>query len=303
MKLKLFFFLLFVIEVGSITLAQSYFSFMQTDISSGKRRKPKNSMAKGTAFVYWGYNRSAYTKSTIHFTGVGYDFSLKGVRAVDRPSTTINEYINPTKFTVPQFNFRMGYNFANYWNISLGYDHLKYVMVHGPEYLINGTISSNLNSNWSGTYDSQIVTTEEKDFHYENTNGQNYIRAELTRVKNIVRNNRDNFTITGLLGISTGMILSFNDFTFAGKKDMATPSLSGLGASLHSGLRFEFFKHIFLQTNLNSGFLYQTRVKTRPNDYGAFAKQHFGYIETNIVLGALFYIRPTNSCDSCPVWR
>lgn len=303
-SLKLFFYFLIVIfNTNNSVLAQFHSSYIDNDLLAENRKKPKNSMARGTLFFYWGYNRSAYTKSNIHFSGNGYDFTLSGVRAKDRPANTLSEYVDPTKFTVPQFNFRIGYNFANYWNISLGYDHLKYVMIHGPEYLLNGAINNGVDANWSGTYNNQIVTTDESNFHYENTNGQNYIRGEITRVKNIVRNNRDNFTLTSLLGFSTGVILSFNDFTFGGRKDTATTSLSGLGFSLHSGLRFEFFKHLFLQTNLNAGYLMQMHVKTRPQDYDAFAKQRFGYVEGNIVLGALFYIRPTNSCDSCPVWR
>jgi hypothetical protein len=296
-------FLFFISIFCELSHSQYSSSYYDLDFPSQKRKKPKNSMAEGTLYLYWGYNRAAYTKSKIHFVGNGYDFTLSGVKAKDRPANKLSQYIDPTKFTVPQFNLRIGYNFANYWNISLGYDHLKYVMVHGPEYLLNGKISNGIDANWSGSFQDNVVTTDENSFHYENTNGQNYIRAELTRVKNIVRNNIDNFTLSSLLGISSGVILSFNDFTFGGRKDLATTSLSGLGLSLHTGLRFEFFKHLFLQTNVNAGYLSQMHVKTRRNEYSAFAKQQFGYVEANIVLGALFYIRPTNSCDSCPVWR
>ena len=284
--------------------AQIKSSFLANDFSSAipKRQKPKNSMAKGTGFISWGYNRSAYTRSTINFTGAGYDFSLKGVKATDRPSTKLSEYFNPTKITIPQFNIRAGYNFKNYWNISVGYDHLKYVMVHGQEYLLNGRINGGIDPNWSGNLSDKIVVTNDKDFHYENSNGMNYIRVELTKVRNIVRNRRDNFTMSYLLGVSSGAILSFNDFTFGGKKDVATVSLSGIGLSGHAGMRFEFFKYVFLQTNVAAGVLKQISVRTRANEYSAIAKQTFGYVEGNIVLGAFFYIRPTNSCDSCPAW-
>ena len=75
----------------------------------------KKSTAPGTLFFYWGYNRSIYTPSTIRFIGPGYDFQLKGVEAVDRPSTNLNEYINFNSFTVPQFDVRVGYNFKRNW--------------------------------------------------------------------------------------------------------------------------------------------------------------------------------------------
>lgn len=266
------------------------------------RKKPKNSMAQGTGYVYWGYNRSAYTKSDIRFEGVGYGFQLNDVQAKDHPSTKLMEYVSPNKLTVPQFNLRVGYNFKNNWNISLGYDHLKYVMVHGPSYQLVGKTEAGFNSveSLSGNYNGYNTFTEEDVFHYENTNGMNYIRAEISKVRNLIRNLNDTYTMTWLWGFSSGVILSQNDFTYNGVKTQATTSLSGVGASVHSGIRFEFWKRIFLQTNIGAGYLFQHYVKTRPNEYDTFARHRFGYVEGNIVLGCLFYIRPVNDCNSCP---
>jgi hypothetical protein len=268
------------------------------------RKKPKNSMAEGTGFVYWGYNRSAYTKSNIHFEGLGYDFMLNGVKAKDRPSTKLAEYVNLTKLTVPQFNLRIGYNFKNYWNVSLGYDHLKYVMVHGPTYQVVGNTDAGFNSvePLNGYYTGINTTTEEEVFHYENSNGMNYIRAEISKVKNLIRNRADTYTMTWLWGFSSGVILSYNDFTYNGTKTMVTSSLSGVAASLHTGMRFEFWKHLFLQANTGAGYIFQHYVKTRPDEYDTFARHRFGYVEGNVVLGCLFYIRPVNDCNSCPHW-
>jgi hypothetical protein len=46
----------------------------------------------------------------LRFIGPGYDFTLKGVQAKDRPSEDFKTYVSLTDFTVPQFNFRIGYN-------------------------------------------------------------------------------------------------------------------------------------------------------------------------------------------------
>ena len=67
-----------------------------------------NSM-KGHFFAYWGYNRSAYTTSDIHFKGSNYDFTLSDISASDYPTKDINLYINPGEMTHPQYNWRMGY--------------------------------------------------------------------------------------------------------------------------------------------------------------------------------------------------
>jgi hypothetical protein len=36
-----------------------------------------NQTDKGGFYFYWGYNRSAYTKSDLHLVGRGYDFTMK----------------------------------------------------------------------------------------------------------------------------------------------------------------------------------------------------------------------------------
>ena len=49
-----------------------------------RKHQRKRSTNAGTLFFYWGYNRTAYTKSNIHFIGPDYDFVMKGVKATDR---------------------------------------------------------------------------------------------------------------------------------------------------------------------------------------------------------------------------
>jgi hypothetical protein len=57
-------------------------------------------------FLTWGYNRTQYLPSTIHFIGPGYDFTLSEVKAKDMPNPfTAKEYFNPGLITIPQFSF------------------------------------------------------------------------------------------------------------------------------------------------------------------------------------------------------
>ena len=212
--------------------------------------------------------------------------------------------MNFNTFTVPQFDVRIGYNFKRNWAISLGYEHMKYVMKHGPTYDVSGTISPGIDqaTGWSGTYSGDSVVTNETTFHYENTNGLNYINFQLTNVFKIYQSEKGNVALTTLMGVGAGPILSYNDFTFAGEKSMETVSLSGLGASGHLGLRAEFFKHLFVAASGQGGFVGQYRVKTRPNDYDSHAKQAFLYGQRDIVVGALFYLKQSDKCNTCPNW-
>jgi hypothetical protein len=269
------------------------------------QKTSKDSQAKRAMFVYWGYNRSFYTDSKISFFGPGYDFSLAGVQATDRPSPDFITYVDPSTLTVPQFNARIGFNFKKKWALSFGYDHMKYVIVHGPRYLLSGKINPLIdpssNWSWSGDYNAEPVTTDESTFHYENTNGMNYIRAEISHIDKLARVSNA-FAIYSVSGLGAGLVLNYNDFTFAGEKSMTTLSMSGVGASAHLGIRFEFFRHFFLQANNSVGFLYQHRVKTRGNDPYAYARQSLGYFQSDIVLGGIFYLRPKDNCNTCPNW-
>ena len=267
------------------------------------QKTSKDSQAKRAMFVYWGYNRSFYTDSKISFFGPGYDFSLAGVQATDRPSPDFITYVDPSTLTVPQFNARIGFNFKKKWALSFGYDHMKYVIVHGPTYLLSGRINPLIDpiSNWSGDYNAEPVTTDESILHYENTNGMNYIRTEISHIDKLVRASNA-FAIYSVSGLGAGLVLNYNDFTFAGEKSMTTLSMSGVGASAHIGIRFEFFRHFFLQANNSVGFLYQHRVKTRGNDPYAYARQSLGYFQSDIVLGGIFYLRPKDNCNTCPNW-
>lgn len=279
--------------------------FVSKAQSNGHAKK-KISYAQGTLFGYWGYNRSLYTKSDMTFVGPGYDFTLNDVVAIDRPETfNANVYFNLNKLTIPQFNARVGYYFKNNWAISIGYDHMKYIFADKNEVLLSGVIDAGVDtvSFGSGTYNSVPVITDRPKFHYENSDGLNYIRFELTRTDTWLLAGKDDwFAFSTNIGVAAGGLLSFNDFTFAGQKNVRTISMSGYGVSLHTGLRFEFFKHFFIQPNLGTGYHNQLKVRTRPNDASSYAKHSYGYLEFDTVIGFFLYLRPTNACDSCPEW-
>jgi hypothetical protein len=229
---------------------------------------------------------------------------LNGAKGVDRPTKDIGTYFSIKELTVPQFNFRLGYNIKNNWAISIGYDHMKYVLVDNQPYTLSGNINSGVDvvTNWSGNYNNEPVVTQEETFHYENTNGMNYIRFEVARIDQWFRSQGGEFAFSSSFGLSSGGILSFNDFTFAGRKDVQTVSMSGMGISAHAGARFEFWKHFFVQMNGAAGFLNQINVDTRPNDYTSNANQKLGFSAVEIVAGGLFYFKPKKGCDSCPQW-
>lgn len=269
------------------------------------RKKAKNSYAQGTVFGYWGYNRSAYTKSNINFISDNYDFTLKNARAIDNPEAFDPKiYFNLAKLTIPQFNARLGYYFRNNWAISFGYDHMKYILADNNKVLLDGTIAPGIDPEWSGTYNDFPVTTDRDHIHYENSDGLNYMRFELTRTDQWYKTRNKNgwFAFSTNMGVSSGFLLSFNDFRFANQHNVRTVSISGYGLSGHLNTRFEFFNHVYLQSGFGGGFNHQTKVRNRPDDRSAITKHKYGYFAWETVVGFLLYIKPTNGCGTCPKW-
>lgn len=270
------------------------------------KRKPKNSVARGTLFGYYGYNRSWYSKSTINFIGPGYEFDLKGSKATDAPIPFDPAiHLNPLKTTLTQYNVRVGYNVRNHFAVSVGYDKLKYVYDNEHPVLLSGTVSPGVDpvTNWNGEYTNESVSPTSDEFMYRHSGGMSYLRLEGTRSDQwFAIGSNQQFIFSTQVGGGLGAILTENSFRFAGMTDVNTKGLSGYALSLHGGLRFEFFKHVFIQTNASGGFMHQTHVRTRFNEPNAYASQKFGYFQLDANLGFLLYIRPTNDCNSCPVW-
>ena len=116
-------------------------SFSQEKNTEDVKKAEKNTN-KGKFFFYWGWNRANFSVSDIHFTGDNYDFTLRNVKAKDRQTPfSFNDYLNPVNITIPQNNYRIGYFLKEHYTISLGVDHMKYVMVKDQTVKIDGELN------------------------------------------------------------------------------------------------------------------------------------------------------------------
>src|SRR5690606_10382942 len=138
---------------------------------------------KGKIYIYWGGNRDFFSKSDIRFQGDGYDFTLHDVKAEDKPKGWHIDYINPARMTIPQTNLRIGYFISDKYNISLGVDHMKYVMYQDKKVRYSGYYPDR------GSYGEDIedgfVLLTEDFLTFEHTDGLNYINFEINRFDDI----------------------------------------------------------------------------------------------------------------------
>jgi len=238
-------------------------------------------------YVYWGWNGSAYTKSDISFEGELYNFTLHNAAADDRPTSfTLDNYFNPEKFSTPQFNVRLGYFISDKYDISIGLDHMKYVLNQGQDVSITGQISET-NFLYGGTYDNDIITVRRSFVKYEHTDGLNYINVELRRRDFIGR--WKTFELYVSEGLGLGMVMPRTDAAVLNRQRHDAYHLSGYGINLVSALRVHFLKHFFVMPELKGGFINLPDVRISP-DKNEKANQHFFFTQWNVVFGATINI-------------
>ncbi len=244
---------------------------------------------KGKMFFYWGGNRDGYTKSDIRFTGADYDFTLYDVQAIDKPKGWHIDYINPARMTIPQTNFRVGYFLNDHWAVSVGVDHMKYVMVQNQSVKISGTYPANYNGN---QINNGIINLADDQFlTFEHTDGLNFVHAEIARVDDLSKwlglPNTDKFQINITEGFAAGVLYPKTNTKLFNRARHDDFHLSGYGASIKAGLNFTFFKHFFIQTELKGGYINMPDIRTT-FDPADKASQDFLFIENVIAVGGIF---------------
>lgn len=240
---------------------------------------------KGTFFAYWGWNRSFYTNSDIHFAGKDYDFILKDIVAKDRQSPfNLRTYFNLTSFTIPQYNFRFGYYFHDKYQISFGADHMKYVMVSEQTAKINGHIE-NSGTNYDGDYENEDFVVAKDFLLFEHTDGLNYENIEVRRFDALFT--RKNFVFSVNEGFGIGILLPRTNATLMNNRRYDQFNFAGYGFAAVASVNFTFFKYFFIQPEFKGGFIHMPDIRTTSNKVDR-ASQYFWFSQYNVVFGGNF---------------
>lgn len=262
---------------------------------------------KGKFYVFWGGNRESYTKSDIHFKGDNYDFTVQDAIADDKPKGWHVDYVNPGRMTIPQTNFRMGYFINDHYNISIGLDHMKYVMRQDQTANVNGYVnlpSTDPGSMYNGVYNNSPINFYDHYIDYdhgtpfpfltfEHTDGLNYVNTEISRVDDFSKlfgiNNTDKFQINLTEGVGGGFLYPKTNAQIFGYKRHDDFHISGYGVSAKVGLNLTFYKYFFVQAELKGGYINMPDIRTTAitNDT---ASQHFMFLQRVIAFGGIFKI-------------
>ena len=245
---------------------------------------------KGTFYFYWGWNRGAYSKSDINFSGSDYNFTLSDVKASDRQSAFDPKvYFGLTKFTIPQYNFRMGYYINEHYQVSLGADHMKYVMLTNQLSTIDGSIA-NSGTSYDGTYDQQSFVISPNFLLFEHTDGLNYLNSEFRRSDILI--NKKYFQLSVNEGLGAGIVLPRTNTTLLNNPRYDEFHLAGYGFGAVTAVKFTFFKYFIIQSELKGGFIHLPDIRTTINEEDR-AAQYFWWTQYNVVFGMQFPLSPS----------
>ena len=259
--------------------------------------KPKNTRLqsnKGKIFVHWGYNFSSYANSDIHFKGPGYDFTLQNVKAKDRPSKLSWDYINPMEITIPQFNFHFGYYFKDNYSVSLGWDHMKYVVQIPQTVKIKGFIDSKISDpaistgSWAGKYDGEEVKLVDSVLTFEHTDGYNFASVGLERYDDLWVSSSGKQSLNTELGVEGGLLIPRSDVHLFKEGDNHYWNVAGYGFAAKVGLQYHFLKWMYFQGSFKTGFTDLNRIRTTGRNALDNAKQNIWFFENFWVLGVRF---------------
>ena len=265
--------------------------FGQTNVVNSKAYQ------KGDIYVYWGWNRGFYTNSDIHFKGEHYDFQLDNVVAKDRQSKfNLDPYLNPVKLTIPQTNFRIGYFINDHYNVSFGFDHMKYVVQANQTVKINGEID-NTETVYDGRYENEDIIISPDFLEFEHTDGLNYINLSLRRVDEVLDLNKVKLYVTG--GVDAGVLVPRTDSDFLNFGENDKYHLSGFGGSLVAGLNLTFFDFLFVQSEIKGGYINMPDMRTTSSKLDK-ASQSFFFGQYNIVIGGIFHFARPKSPSPKP---
>ncbi|KJS06072.1 MAG: hypothetical protein VR77_06555 [Flavobacteriales bacterium BRH_c54] len=247
---------------------------------------------KGKVYILWGWNQDWYAPSSIHFTGTDYDFILTDVKAHDKQSDFNSQtYFHPKYITYPQTNLRLGYYISDKYDVSIGVDHMKYVISSVQDVRIRGHIRDE--SIYAGEYINSPFHINENFLRYEHTDGLNYINIELTRNDNLLHQfasiNPGKFQLNSMLGFGLGPVLPKSNVTLWNNVRNDEFHFAGYGFSGKAGFNAIFYKYFFLRTEFKAGFIDLPDVRTSI-DIEDRASQNILFVEWYFAFGMMFQL-------------
>jgi len=236
-------------------------------------------------FLYWGYNRATFAKSNIHVSGYHYDFTVYDVVAKDRPDKFTLRYFNPMLISTPQFNARIGFYINKNWSISMGYDHMKYVMETNRVYTVSGVIDSIASPKYAGSYLKERMMVNDDMMKFEHTDGFNVVTIDVDRYFHLHHFNK-NWNLEANVGTGGIWVVPKSDVRIFGKGANNNLHVAGFTWLGKAGIKLNR-KNVFFQAEVKGGYASLPSIFVNFHSE-ELADQNITYLEVSGVIGYVF---------------
>lgn len=237
----------------------------------------------GKLYVQLGLNWSHYGRSDINFEGPGYDFTLENVAGKDQPYESSLQY-----------NIHVGYHITDRYSISLGFDHMKYVMKSSQRLIISGVIEPQVSNPvyssgpFAGNYSSQPIRVTPEMLTLKYTDGFNYVSAHVQRLDDVWLSDDAKTLLALETGLGLGLMVPRSDVRLFGVGKNNKANIAGWSASGKAGLMLNFNKKLYLLGSLEAGYANMDKIfTTGRNDFDK-ASQNINYVQNTYLIGFRF---------------
>lgn len=275
------------IFAGALCIGSFLLTFAQTENTEATPivKEVKSPLTKkGQMFVFYGWNRAAYTNSDIRFSGNGYNFQLDNVVAHDRPTPFGLVYFDPAWFTVTQYNVRIGYFIKDNLALVLGIDHMKYVMDQNQTVKFSGTITDPVYAGM--VQNGQVNLADEKFLTFEHTDGLNYENLGLEKYQSLY--NSKKVDVVWSYGGGLGVMFPKSNVKLFGNERSDRFHIAGFGADLRASVNAVFWKHLMARVEVKGGYINMPDIKTTLNNKPDKASQDFVFGQVLAGIGYTF---------------
>jgi hypothetical protein len=235
--------------------------------------------------VYWGWNRSTYSNSDIHFWGADHDFTLSSVKANDMQADVTTEnifgtFLSPANMTLPQTNLRIAYQVSPDTAWALNLDHMKYVVTPDQAVAFSGRINNDSQTGATRTLSTNYL-------NFEHTDGLNVVSVEYEK-QYPVNQWKAPFASRWVALVGAGIVYPKTNVTLnmLGRSRNDQFHLAGYSAGGGVGWEADFLDSWFFRSMFKMGYVTLPDVLT--SSQGDKASHNFTYNELLIALGKRF---------------
>lgn len=239
-------------------------------------------------YLYWGYNRDYYLRSDIHIHGPGYNFTMYNTIARDKQTPfSFKVYFSPNTLSIPQYNYRVGFFIKHNIHISIGMDHMKYVVLQYQPVKISGVIDSSRSAIYAGNYNNKYTVLTKDFLSLQHTNGLNTASIEVGWLMPVYHTKKDIIHLGWNFSAGGGLTITRTEFWFTNVFYYNPFHLSGLNINIASGPRIELWKCFFFSAEVKAGEVFLPWAPAQ-NTSDSGIHQRISFLEYYIVGGLSF---------------